>query len=110
MRYSVSDTAEHGDYTGGPRIITQETRREMRKMLAEIQDGSYARQWISENDQGRPQFEESRRGERKHALESLGRELRAMMPFLNPATVPETASEREKSHAAEAEALTAVET
>ena len=105
MRYSVSDTAEHGDYTGGPRIITQETRREMRKMLAEIQDGSYARQWIAENDEGRPRFEASRQQERKHALETLGRELRAMMLFLNPATVPETASEREKNPAPEAEAL-----
>ena len=110
MRYSISDTAEHGDYTGGPRIITPETRRAMRQMLAEIQDGSYARQWIAENEEGRPRFEASRRQERTHPLETLGRELRAMMPFLNPATVPETAGEREKNSEAETAPLVAVAT
>src|SRR6202007_2669931 len=56
MRYSISDTAEHGDYTGGPRIVTEQTKAEMKQMLAEIKDGTYARAWIGENEQGRPSF------------------------------------------------------
>ena len=84
MRYSVSDTAEHGDYTGGRRIITDETRAEMRRMLAEIQDGTYARSWILENQAGRPFFNTARQREKEHLIEKVGRELRAMMPWLNP--------------------------
>jgi ketol-acid reductoisomerase len=91
MRYSVSDTAEHGDYTGGPRIVTDETRAEMRRMLAEIQDGTYARRWIAEDRNGRPWFNARRESERDHELEQVGRKLRAMMPFLRPASVPEPA-------------------
>ena len=87
MRYSVSDTAEHGDYTGGPRIITEETLGEMKKMLTEIQDGTYARKWIEENEKGRPWFKETRKREQEHPIERVGAELRAMMPFLNPVTV-----------------------
>ncbi|HLE27351.1 MAG TPA: ketol-acid reductoisomerase [Anaerolineales bacterium] len=87
MRYSVSDTAEHGDYTGGPRIITEETLGEMKKMLGEIQDGTYARKWIEENEQGRPWFNETRQREQEQPIEKIGAELRAMMPFLNPVTV-----------------------
>jgi ketol-acid reductoisomerase len=87
MRYSVSDTAEHGDYTGGPRIITEETLGEMKKMLTEIQDGTYARKWIEENEKGRPWFKETRKREQEHPIEKVGAELRAMMPFLNPVTV-----------------------
>jgi ketol-acid reductoisomerase len=87
MRYSVSDTAEHGDYTGGPRIITEETLGEMKKMLTEIQDGTYARKWIEENEKGRPWFNETRKREQEHPIERVGAELRAMMPFLNPVTV-----------------------
>ena len=60
MRYSVSDTAEHGDYTGGPRIVTAETRLAMRQLLREIQDGTYARAWIAENEAGRPTFNATR--------------------------------------------------
>ncbi len=86
MRYSVSDTAEHGDYTGGPRLITEETLGEMKKMLAEIQDGTYAKKWIEENEKGRPWFNEVRRREQEQPLEKVGAELRAMMPFLNPVT------------------------
>ncbi len=88
MRYSVSDTAEHGDYTGGPRIITEATRAEMRKMLAEIQDGTYARLWLEENAKGRPWFNKRRAEERNQLLEKVGRELRAMMPWMNPKDVP----------------------
>ncbi len=87
MRYSVSDTAEHGDYTGGPRIVTEETRREMRKMLQEVRDGTYARLWIEENAKGRPWFNEMRRKEQQHLIEQVGERLRAMMPFLNPVTI-----------------------
>ena len=87
MRYSVSDTAEHGDYTGGPRLITEETMGEMKKMLGEIQDGTYARKWIAENEAGRPWFNATRQREQDQPIEKVGAELRAMMPFLNPVTV-----------------------
>ena len=87
MRYSVSDTAEHGDYTGGPRIVTEETKKEMAKMLEEIQNGTYAREWIKENEAGRPWFARERRRERDQKLEQVGAQLRGMMPFLDPVTV-----------------------
>jgi len=84
MRSSVSETAEHGDYTGGPRIITEATRAEMRRMLREIQDGTYARSWILENTAGRPFFNTMRRREQEHLIEQVGERLRAMMPWLKP--------------------------
>jgi ketol-acid reductoisomerase len=84
MRYSVSDTAEHGDYTGGPRIVTDQTREEMRRMLREIQDGSYSRIWLEEDATGRPSFNARRLEERQHRIEQVGERLRAMMPFLRP--------------------------
>jgi ketol-acid reductoisomerase len=87
MRYSVSDTAEHGDYTGGPRIITEETVGEMNAMLHEIQDGTYARMWIEENKAGRPWFNKQRKLEQNHMIEKVGAELRQMMPFLDPVTI-----------------------
>ncbi len=87
MRYSVSDTAEHGDYTGGPRIVTDQTRQAMRQMLAEIRDGRYAREWIQENEAGRPWFNAQRTREQAHAIEQIGAALRAMMPFLQPVRV-----------------------
>jgi len=87
MRYSVSDTAEHGDYTGGPRIVTDATRAEMRQMLTEIQDGTYARSWILENLAGRPSFNLMRRREREHPIEQVGKKLRAMMPWLKDKSV-----------------------
>ncbi|HVR69923.1 MAG TPA: ketol-acid reductoisomerase [Vicinamibacteria bacterium] len=89
MRYSVSDTAEHGDYTGGPRLVTAETRREMERMLAEVRDGTYARNWIAENEKGRPWFDAQRRAERAQLLEQVGARLRSMMPFLDPVVVSE---------------------
>jgi ketol-acid reductoisomerase len=88
MRYSVSDTAEQGDYSAGPRIITSETRKEMRKILAEIRDGSFAKKWIDENEKGCPNFLATRQREQTHAIEQLGPKLRAMMPFLQPITAP----------------------
>ena len=87
MRYSVSDTAEHGDYTGGPRIVTDQTRREMRKMLAEIVDGTYARNWIAEDQAGRPSFTAARVAEQQHPIEEVGARLRGMMPFLDAVTI-----------------------
>jgi len=83
MRYSVSDTAEHGDYTGGPKIITDETRATMKRMLADIQSGAYAREWIEENARGRPWFNARRQEARNTLIEQVGRELRKMMPWLN---------------------------
>jgi len=87
MRYSVSDTAEHGDYTGGPRVITDATRAEMKKMLKEIQDGTYAKKWIEENKNGRPWFNATRAKEQDQLLEQVGAKLRALMPFLKPVKV-----------------------
>ncbi len=87
MRYSVSDTAEHGDYTGGARIVTDATRAEMRQMLKEIQDGTYARTWILENQAGRPWFNSMRKKARSELIEVVGKKLRAMMPWLNPKEV-----------------------
>ena len=86
MRYSVSDTAEHGDYTGGPQIVTAETREAMRRMLHAIKEGTYARQWIAENEAGRPNFNATRAAEQQHQIERVGAELRKVMPFLKPIT------------------------
>jgi ketol-acid reductoisomerase len=87
MRYSVSDTAEHGDYIAGPRIVTDETRKAMRQLLSEIKDGSFAKTWITENQTGRPHFNKTRAAEQEHPIEKVGAELRSMMPFLDPVTV-----------------------
>jgi ketol-acid reductoisomerase len=87
MRYSVSDTAEHGDYTGGPRIVTAETRRVMKAMLTEIQNGTYAAAWIAENQAGRPTFDTTRAREQSHQIERVGANLRRMMPFVDPVEV-----------------------
>ena len=88
MRYSVSDTAEQGDYSAGPRIITKQTRDEMRKILAEIRNGSFAKKWIEENEKGCPNFLATRQREQQHPIEQLGPKLRAMMPFLQPVVAP----------------------
>ena len=93
MRYSVSDTAENGDYTGGPRIVTDATKREMKQMLAEIQDGTYAKAWIAENEAGRPNFSKLREADRNHPIEQVGVRLRALMPFLKPVTSDAPAAE-----------------
>jgi ketol-acid reductoisomerase len=91
MRYSVSDTAEYGDYTAGPRLVTDETRAEMRKLLLEIQEGAFAEKWIAENAAGRPNFEKQREAEREHPIEKVGQELRSRMPFLHPVVVNQVA-------------------
>ena len=90
MRYSVSDTAEHGDYTGGPRIVTDATKQEMKKMLAEIRSGQYAQGWIAENAAGRPWFNKQREAERDLLIEEVGGRLRALMPFLKPVKVTQS--------------------
>ena len=82
MRYSVSDTAEYGDYVTGPRIVTDETKANMKQILAEIQDGTFARQWLAENESGRGNFLTMRAEHASTPIESVGKDLRAMMPFL----------------------------
>ena len=82
MRYSISNTAEFGDYTRGPRIVTDETRAEMRKILQEIRMGQFAREWILENKANQPTFQAIRRNERKHPIEIVGRQLRSMMTWI----------------------------
>jgi len=82
MRYSISDTAEYGDYTRGPRIVNEQTRAEMKKILSEIQSGEFARQWIEENRSGRKNFLAMREAAKNQPIETVGRELREMMTFL----------------------------
>jgi ketol-acid reductoisomerase len=89
MRYSISDTAEYGDLTRGKRIITDETRATMKKILEEVQSGAFAREWILENQAGQPMFRAMRKLERSHLIEQVGTKLRAMMPFLEAKQVQE---------------------
>jgi ketol-acid reductoisomerase len=95
MRYSVSDTAEHGDYTGGPKIVTDETRSAMRKILEDVRSGEYARGWIAENAAGRPWFNKIRDAEQNQLLERVGEQLRGLMPFLKPVTVKQDTGKKE---------------
>jgi ketol-acid reductoisomerase len=83
MRYSISNTAEYGDLTRGRRIITEETRREMRTILAEIQNGEFAKEWLSENQVGRPQFNALERRDAEHKVEEVGKRLRGMMSWID---------------------------
>ncbi len=85
MRYSVSDTAEYGDYSRGPMLIDAHVKENMKKILTAIQDGSFAREWIAENDEGRPTFDRLRRENAEHPIEKVGAELRGMMSFLKDA-------------------------
>jgi ketol-acid reductoisomerase len=87
MRYSVSDTAEWGDYVSGPRIVTPKTKTEMKKILKEIQNGKFAKNWIKENAEGRPNFNTMRARDVDHQIEHVGVALRRMMPWLNPREV-----------------------
>jgi len=84
MRYSISNTAEYGDYTRGPRIVTDETRAEMKKILGEIQDGTFAREWIAENRAGQENFRRMRDEAAATEVESVGKDLRAQMDWINP--------------------------
>jgi ketol-acid reductoisomerase len=88
MRYSVSNTAEYGDYTRGPRIITEQTREEMKKILKEIQTGQFARDWILENRAGAASFKSIRRRERGLLIEKVGKQLRGLMAWIKKPEVP----------------------
>jgi len=87
MRYSVSDTAEYGDYVAGPRLVDEHTRSTMRALLADVQSGDFANRWIEENKQGRPNFRQWRARDTEHPIERVGRDLRRMMPFVQPKEV-----------------------
>jgi ketol-acid reductoisomerase len=89
MRYSVSDTAEFGDYVSGPRVINEQVRETMRQVLREIQDGSFARRWIEENAAGRPNFIEFKQADQHHQIEEVGAELREKMSWLGAKTAPD---------------------
>ena len=86
MRYSVSTTAEYGDYTVGPRIIDDSVKKEMKKVLDDIQSGRFAREWIAENDEGLHKYDDLREADLTHPVEKIGKELRAMMPWLESTT------------------------
>ena len=92
MRYSISDTAEYGDYTAGARIVTDQTRNTMRQLLKEIQSGEFAKKWIAENEAGCPNFKAMREKDRTHPIEVVGAKLRNMMPFLDPVQLPQPAT------------------
>jgi ketol-acid reductoisomerase len=87
MRYSVSDTAEYGDYIAGDKVINESSRAAMKQLLTNIQNGSFAEQWIEENRNGQPNFKRRRAQEMEHQIERVGRDLRRMMPFVNPREV-----------------------
>jgi ketol-acid reductoisomerase len=88
MRYSISDTAEYGDYTRGSRIVTDETREEMKKVLEEIQSGAFANEWLAQAREGAPYLFEQREANRSHQIEQVGEQLRGLMPFLEPKEAP----------------------
>jgi ketol-acid reductoisomerase len=85
MRHSISDTAEYGDYSRGPRIVTEATRAEMKRILREVQTGAFAREWILENQAGRPHFEKLREEGKAHPIEEVGRRLRETMSWIRDA-------------------------
>ena len=89
MRFSVSDTAEYGDYVSGPRVIGPQVREAMQQVLREIQDGTFADRWIAENEAGSPEFKKMREAGRDHQIEKVGASLRKAMPFLNPVEIVE---------------------
>jgi ketol-acid reductoisomerase len=88
MRYSISDTAEYGDYTRGPRIVTDETRAEMKRVLGEIQSGAFANEWLAQAREGAPHLLEQREKNRAHQIEQVGTQLRSLMPFIEPRKAP----------------------
>ncbi|MFN7633244.1 MAG: ketol-acid reductoisomerase, partial [Acetobacteraceae bacterium] len=83
MRYSISNTAEYGDYTRGPRLITPETKAEMKRILDDIQSGRFTRDWVLENKAGQPSFKATRRRAADHPIEKVGEQLRGMMPWIS---------------------------
>ena len=82
MRYSISNTAEYGDYSRGPRLITEETRKEMKKILQEIQSGEFAKEWIAEHRSGQIRFKKMRKIQAEHPIEKVGEKLRTLMPWI----------------------------
>ena len=92
MRYSISDTAEYGDYTAGPKIVTAETKKVMKQILADIQSGTFAKSWIAEAESGYPNFKQMRKQDANHPIEIVGAKLRDMMPFLDPVKLPQPAT------------------
>ena len=92
MRYSISDTAEYGDYMAGSRIVTAQTKETMKQLLKEIQQGEFAKKWIAENENGLPNFKQLREQDRNHPIEVVGAKLRNMMPFLDPVQLPQPAA------------------
>ena len=95
MRYSVSDTAEYGDYTRGPKVIDAHVRETMKKILADVQSGSFAKEWMDENAQGRKKFLEMRAKASDHLIEKVGSELRKMMPWIQGSKEEVTAAQAE---------------
>ncbi|MGB7265864.1 MAG: ketol-acid reductoisomerase [Terracidiphilus sp.] len=94
MRYSISDTAEYGDYVSGPRVVGEESRKAMKQILTEIQDGTFAKKFLGDQNSGKKEFLAFREAEAKHPIEIVGKQLRAQMPFLDPVTVEEVAKTR----------------
>jgi len=94
MRYSISDTAEWGDYVSGPRVINDESKKAMKAILTEIQNGAFAKRFLADQNSGRKEFQAFRDAEAKHPIEIVGKQLRAQMPFLDPVTVEEVAKTR----------------
>ncbi|HEX7071459.1 MAG TPA: ketol-acid reductoisomerase, partial [Rhodothermales bacterium] len=92
MNYSVSDTAEYGNYTRGPRVINAQVKQEMKKILAEIQDGTFAREWLKECDEGWPNMSQLRKASQEHPIEVIGKQLRKMMAWLKPRKKSDTAA------------------
>ncbi len=92
MRYSISDTAEWGDYVSGPRVITEDVKANMKAVLTDIQNGKFAKEWIEENQNGRPKYNAIKKAETEHQIEKVGEELRAMMPFVGQKVNKETVS------------------
>ena len=97
MRYSISDTAEYGDYVSGPAVITDETREAMRGILKRIQNGEFAKNWIDENANDRPTFNKTRAAEQEQLIENVGTKLRDMMPFLEPVKLNQLAINHDKA-------------
>src|SRR5437773_1904252 len=102
MRHSISDTAEYGDYTRGPRVVTEETRAQMKKILREIQTGQFAREWILENQAGRPSFDKLRAEGKAHPIEEVGRRMRELMSWLRDARKDSSEAPRKPRQAAQA--------
>jgi len=94
MRYSISDTAEWGDYVSGPRVINEESKKAMKQILTEIQNGEFAKRFLADQNSGRKEFQAFRDAEAQHPIEIVGKKLRAAMPFLDPVTVEEVAKYR----------------